>query len=164
MRECWQELVALLAPPIPYQREPLTASLGRLLGSTVQLSPLRLPLACSSLWLGFTGADRVGYNPDWPDHEIGLAGHTIGHLMLGHCGDVRDGGQFACTAGSLDDDDRRRLCRLLHDPDGGESRLFSDIEERAASVFSRVLAEQLGLRQARPDNDDCCVRPLVCIG
>ncbi len=65
----------------------------------MELASLVLPSACPSLWLGCTGVDRIGYNANWPEHEITLAGHTIGHLMLGHCGQVRDGGQFVCTAG-----------------------------------------------------------------
>jgi hypothetical protein len=165
VRECCQKLVALLPSPDPYHRERFTAGLGRLLGGTVKMVPLGLPMACSSLWLGLRGADRIGYNADWPEHEIELAGHVIGHLMLGHCGDVRDGGQFVCMAGSLGDDDSSRLCRLLHDPDIGVSRLFSDFEERAATVFSRVLAEHLGLQQAQPGDDGhYTADPLMCVG
>jgi len=165
VRDCCQELVALLPLPDPYHRERFTAGLGRLLKGTVELVPLGLPMACSSLWLGFTGADRIGYNADWPEHEIELAGHVIGHLILGHCGEVRDGGQFVCVAGSIGDDDRSRLCRLLDDPDVGVSRLFSDFEEDAATVFSRVLAEHLGLQQAQPGADGYYIAgPLMCVG
>jgi hypothetical protein len=46
-------------------------TLARRAGNRVELVPLRLPDACAALWLGFTGLDRIGYNQDWPQHEIG---------------------------------------------------------------------------------------------
>ncbi len=165
LRACCHELVALLPLPDPYHRERFTAGLGQLLGGTVELAPLVLPSACPSLWLGCTGADRIGYNANWPEHEIAMTGHAIGHLILGHCGEARDGGQFVCTAGRLDDLDRSRIRRLLHDPEDGLSRLFSDFEERAAGLFGRVLAEELSLLNAQPGDDSCdSADPLVCLG
>src|ERR1700677_5123582 len=86
-----REVVACLDLPGPYDQEGLSAVLGRLIGGTVRMVAVQLPAPCTAVWLGCTGSDRIGYNQDWPEHEISLAGHTIGHLVLGHCGPVRDG-------------------------------------------------------------------------
>jgi hypothetical protein len=107
---------AVLRLSAPYDRDRFETAVGEQAGSTVELIPMRLPASCMDLWLGYTGVDRVGYNQDWPGHEIELAGHAIGHLLLGHCGEPRDNGQFACSAPRLGKDDRRMLSRYLHDP------------------------------------------------
>jgi hypothetical protein len=154
-RERCQDLIGSLQLPGQYDGEQFTRALAQRAGNRVELLPLRLPDACAALWLGFTGVDRIGYNQDWPQHEIALAGHAIGHLLLGHCGEVRDGGQFACTAGCLDADDRRQLRRYLHDPaDDRISRLFSDGEEHQATVFAQELAGQSGVGLYRPAFED----------
>jgi len=155
-----QELVATLRLPGMCNAEEFADAVGRRTRTKVQLLPLRLPQACPALWLGFTGADRLGYNTDWPAHEISLAGHAFGHLALGHCDQVRDGGQFACTTGRLGRDDRGLLRQHLHDP--AISRVFSDGEEYAATVFARVLAESLGIRSGPPDSHG--MTALTCIG
>src|SRR5271154_5471625 len=77
-------------------REEFIRNLSGMLGQRIEIVPMRLPDACACLWLGFTGLDRIGFNPDWPGHELTLTAHAIGPLVLGHCGAVRDGGQFAC--------------------------------------------------------------------
>ena len=156
-----QELVAALRLPRMCGTEEFASTVGRHTGSTVLLMPLRLPEACTALWLGYTGADHIGYNPDWPADAIVLAGHAVGHLALGHCGQVRDGSQLACTAGKLGEDDRRMLGQHLHDP--SMSRLFSDREEYAATVFTRVLAEWIGIQHARPE-EMTTADVLTCIG
>ncbi|MBV9450755.1 MAG: hypothetical protein JO345_33180 [Streptosporangiaceae bacterium] len=165
VRERCGELVGSLGLRAPYDRQMFSAVLGKFLGSTVRIVPLRLPVGCASVWLGFTGVDRIGCNTGWPGHEIDLTGHAIGHLVLGHCGDTRDGGQFACTVPSLSEDDRRSLSRFMHESaEGGVSRLFSDGEERAAAVYSRVLCESLGIRRPRLGTD-CSTGPqLTCLG
>jgi len=123
VRERCGELVGSLGLRAPYDRQMFSAVLGKFLGSTVRIVPLRLPVGCASVWLGFTGVDRIGCNTGWPGHEIDLTGHAIGHLVLGHCGDTRDGGQFACTVPSLSEDDRRSLSRFMHESaEGGVSR------------------------------------------
>jgi hypothetical protein len=153
-----QELLATLRLPRTCGTEEFACAMGRHTGSSVRLMPLRLPETCPALWLGDTGADRVGYNQDWPAHAISLAGHAVGHLALGHCDQIRDGGQFACTVAKLGEDDRRLLGRHLHDPE--VSRLFSDGEEYAATVFTHVLAEWIGIKNAHPDGHIT----LTCVG
>ncbi|HXL93570.1 MAG TPA: hypothetical protein VN969_31955 [Streptosporangiaceae bacterium] len=161
-----REVVACLDLPGPYDQEGLSAVLGRLIGGTVRMVAVQLPAPCTAVWLGCTGSDRIGYNQDWPEHEISLAGHTIGHLVLGHCGPVRDGGQLACTAARLDADDRRILGRSLHEPvEYGISRLFSDGEEHMASVFAQVLADKLGISYSRRCAEDWTEPDaLTCVG
>ena len=154
-----QELVAAMRLPRTCGTEEFAYVVGRHTRSKMRLVPLRLPRTCTALWLGYTGADRVGYNQDWPAHVFSLAGHAVGHLALGHCDQVRDGGQFACTVGRLGTDDRCLLGRHLHDP--AVSRLFSNGEEYAATVFANVIAEWLGIRNGRPDGDDVA---LTCVG
>jgi hypothetical protein len=153
-----QELMAALRLPRTCGTEEFAGAMGRHTGSSMRLMPLRLPEACPALWLGDIGADRVGYNQDWPAHVLSLAGHAVGHLALGHCDQMRDGGQFACTVGELGMDDRRLLGRHLYDPE--VSRLFSDSEEYAATVFTHVLAEWIGIKNGHPDGDIA----LTCVG
>lgn len=163
LRERCQELIKALRIPRACGTEEFTASVGRRAGSKVRLVPLQLPEACTALWLGTTGSDRVGYNGDWPVHEINLTGHAFGHLILGHCGEARDGGQFVCTAGRLGVEDLRTLGRHLHDP--AVSRLFSDGEEHAAAVFAHVLAEWLGIRSGQLDAGNVASpAALTCVG
>jgi hypothetical protein len=123
------------------------ANLSGMLGQNVEIVPMHLPEVCACLWLGCTGLDRIGWNPEWPGHELTLTAHAIGHLVLGHCGTVRDGGQFAClpTHSGLTGREHDQLCRFLNDPLERLSRLFSDREERAAETFAARLADQLGL-------------------
>jgi hypothetical protein len=80
----------------PFNRVEFMKNLSATLGQRVQIVPMCLPDVCACLWLGFAGLDRIWFNPDWPGHELTLTAHAIGHLALGHCGTVRDGGQFAC--------------------------------------------------------------------
>jgi len=158
-----QERIATMRMPRRCGTEEFADAVGQLTGTTVRLAPLRLPPACTTLWLGYTNADSIGYNQDWPAQVISLAGHAAGHLALGHCQEVRDGGQFACTAGTLDADDRYLLGQHLHDP--AVSRLFSDGEEYAATVFAYVLAEWLGIRSGRADSGGLAASDvLTCIG
>jgi hypothetical protein len=130
----------------PFCRDEFLKNLSGVLGQRVEIVPMRLPEVCISLWLGFTGLDRVGFNPDWPGHELSLTAHAIGHLVLGQCGTVRDGGQFAClpVRSRLTCSDYDRLRDLLHDPAERLSRMFSDREEEAAEAFASGLGEQYG--------------------
>jgi hypothetical protein len=129
----------------------------------VELVPMRLPAPCQALWLGCTGADRFGYNQDWPEHEIELAGHAIGHVLLGHCTDPRDGGRFACTATRLSMDECRMLSRFLPDPaDFTMSRMFSDVEEREATAFGIALTELLGISSGQHTDGE--LGALRCVG
>lgn len=129
-------------------RDEFLKRLSEALGRRVDIVPMRLPDVCACLWLGFTGLDQLGFNPDWPGHELTLTAHAIGHLALGHCGTVRDGGQFACLPVRLrlEPCDYDRLHGLLHDPVDRLSRMFSDREEKAAEAFAIVLGEPLGWR------------------
>jgi hypothetical protein len=158
-----QELVATMRMPRRCGTDEFADAVGRLTGTKVRLAPLRLPPACTTLWLGYTSADSIGYNQDWPAQVISLAGHAVGHLALGHCDEVRDGGQSACTVGRLDTDDRYLLDQHLHDP--AVSRLFSDGEEYAATVFAHVLAEWLGIQNGRAGSRGLAPTDvLTCIG
>ena len=129
----------------PSGRSEFIKDLSDMLGQRVEIIPMRLPAACTCLWLGFTGLDRIGFNAEWPGHEFTLTAHAIGHLALGHCGIVRDSGQFACLPirsrpTCLDHD---RLRSLLHDPAERLCRMFSDREEDAARVFALGLDKRL---------------------
>jgi hypothetical protein len=150
----------------PFSRGEFMNNLRALLGQEVEIVPMHLPGPCSSLWLGFTGVDRIGFNPDWPGQEVTLTAHAIGHLALGHCGSTRDGGQFACVAAhtQLTCCDEDLLRRLLHDPAERLSRLFSDREEQAAGAFAAGLEQRLGRACAqqpggtcRPGGDSACI-------
>lgn len=139
--------------------------LERYLGQSVELVRMRMPSAVACIWLGFPGLDRLGYNSEWSMPSIKLTAHAIGHLSSGHCGEVRDGGQFACISApdSLSDPERRRLLRLLRDVDGGASRLFSDREEDQAELFAYQLWREMGIAPHTPGAQECRVR-LTCIG
>lgn len=130
----------------PFCRDEFMKNLSGVLGQDVEIVPMRLPEVCACLWLGFTGLDRIGFNPDWPGQELTLAAHAIGHLVLGHCGAVRDGGQFVClpARSRLTCCDHDRLRQLVHDPAERLSRKFSDGEEQAAGAFAACLEERLG--------------------
>jgi hypothetical protein len=152
----------------PFCRYQFMTNLSATLGQRTEIVPLRLPQTCACLWLGYTGLDRIGFNPDWPHpagpgDEITLTAHAIGHLVLGHCGSPRDGGQFAClpVRAELAPADRDQLRRLLHDPIERLSRLFSDAEEQDADTFAARLGDRLaGRRTARtrgPGNGFACI-------
>jgi hypothetical protein len=150
----------------PSCRDEFMKNLSVVLGQGVEIVPMRLPEVCACLWLGFTGLDRIGFNPDWPWQELTLTAHAIGHLVLGHCGTVRDGGQFAClpARSELTCCDHDRLRRLVHDPAQRLSRRFSDGEERAAGVVAAGLEERLGpacgqrrCGTCRPGTDFTCI-------
>lgn len=140
--------------------QALLSELGASLGGFVKIEPVTLPSACSCLWLGYTGTDRILVNPDWPGTAVAVTGHALGHLVLGHCGQVRDGGQFACAVrgANMATTDLDRLKRLLHDPAEGVSRLFSDGEEQAATDYARDLAARLD-RHVLSDQT-----PFACVG
>jgi hypothetical protein len=129
-----------------FSRDEFINNLSAMLGQRVEIVPIRLPEVCACLWLGFTGLDRIGFNPDWPGHEFVLTAHAVGHLVLGHCGDVRDGGQFTClpVRSRLTCCDHDHLRRLLHDPMERLSRLFSNGEEHAAGAFADGVGQRLG--------------------
>jgi hypothetical protein len=158
-----QQQAAVLQLPEPYSRERFEAAVGERAGCRVELVPMRLPAPCRALWLGYPSADRFGYNQDWPGHEVELAGHAIGHLLLGHCTDPRDGGRFACTATRLSAEECRMLSRFLPDPaDSSMSRMFSDGEEHEATAFGIALAELLGISsESRADGE---LGALRCVG
>ncbi|HXL95693.1 MAG TPA: hypothetical protein VN969_42780 [Streptosporangiaceae bacterium] len=128
-------------------RDQFMEKLSGMLGQGVEIVPMHLPEVCACLWLGCTGLDRIGFNPDWPGHDLTLTAHAIGHLVLGHCGPVRDGGQFACLPAhaGLTDRDHDHLRRFVNDPVERLSRLFSDREEKAAETFAARLGDRLGL-------------------
>jgi hypothetical protein len=130
----------------PFCWNEFMKDLSGVLGRGVEIVPMRLPEVCACLWLGFTGLDRIGFNPDWPGRELTLTGHAIGHLVLGHCGTVRDGGQFAClpVRSRLTCCAHDQLRRLAHNPAERLSRTFSDREEQAAGAFAAGLEERLG--------------------
>jgi hypothetical protein len=49
----------------PFCRDEFMKNLSGVLGQGVEIVPMRLPEVCACLWLGFTGLDRIGFNPDW---------------------------------------------------------------------------------------------------
>jgi hypothetical protein len=71
--------------------------LEKFLGNDVQIVAMRLPFGCAALWTGLTAADRFAFNLYWPVRAVEMVAHAAGHLLLGHCGKVRDAGQFACV-------------------------------------------------------------------
>jgi hypothetical protein len=64
----------------PVSRDEFIKNPSGMLGQRIEIVPVRLPDACACLWLGFTGLDRIGFNPDWPGHELTLTAHAIGRL------------------------------------------------------------------------------------
>jgi hypothetical protein len=141
----YDPMIESLAASEPFSDEDYAASLAAALGQDVEFSITRLPDPCICLWLGFTGVDRIWCNQDCPGRPTMLTAHAVGHLILGHCGTVRDGGQFASvlSGAQLSHDEHERLASRLHDASEGFSRLFSDREEHDAAEFAVALHERL---------------------
>lgn len=148
----------------PFSQEDYTASLAAALGQHVAFSPARLPEPCVCLWLGYTGVDRISCNRDCPGWPVVLTAHAVGHLIMGHCGTIRDGGQFACVlpGAQLSCCERERLASRLHDASDGVSRLFSDREEHDAAEFATALYERLENAGARITGD--LITSATCVG
>jgi hypothetical protein len=133
------------ATAVPASIRQFRKSLANRLGTDVQIVPGRLPGACASLWAGLVQADRIEFNPRWPAPVIELVAHAAGHLLLGHCGQVRDGGQFASLlGGAFDPVVRGRVQAVLPDPESAPERLFSDRDESQAEAFASRLLDRLG--------------------
>jgi hypothetical protein len=131
----------------------------------VTIVPVRLPPAVACMWLGYEKAEYIGYNQDWPVPAIEMIAHTTGHLVLQHCGTVRDCGQFAyALASGLDPVTRDQLRAILHDPDATPGRLFTAAEEHEAEHFATVHLDHLGepttLARQRQGED----LAFVCVG
>jgi hypothetical protein len=118
--------------------------LSRCLGTDVRIAARRLPDACASLWTGLEQADQIDFNANWPMPEVERIAHTAGHLLLGHCGQVRDGGRFACV---VEDGPavREHVRAVLPDREPQTpQRIFSDLEERQAETFAELLLTRFG--------------------
>lgn len=110
----------------------------------VELIPMDLPRECPAAWVGGVTSDCIGY-PVNGRVMLEAAAHAVGHLVLLHCGRVRDGGRFVCA----DPYDResvlhalpmllRQGCRELPEP------MFSYDEERAADEAGAALLVKCG--------------------
>lgn len=121
--------------------------LEKFLGNDVQIVAMRLPFGCAALWTGMTATDRFAFNLYWPVRAVELIAHAVGHLLLGHCGQVRDGGQLACILTDpreLDRVEQGRIADLLSETDCGPERLFDDEAEQAAEEFAARLMDRIG--------------------
>lgn len=160
----YDPMIASLAVSEPFSEEDYAASLAAALGQDVEIGPARLPEPCVCLWLGFTGIDRIWCNQNCPGRVALLTAHAVGHLLLGHCGMVRDGGQFACVLPGtrLSCGERERLASRLHDSSEPVSRLFSDQEERDATGFAVALRERL--ENPYPPQGGDLTAAAMCVG
>jgi hypothetical protein len=160
----YDPVIASLAVSEPFSEEDYAASLAAVLGHEVEVDATRLPEPCICLWLGFTGVDRIWCNQDCPGRLAMLTAHAVGHLILGHCGTVRDGGQFACvlTGAQLSHGEREHLASRLHDATEGFSRLFSDREEHDAADFAVALRERLEIAHGHESGE--LAASATCVG
>lgn len=139
------EAVSDPAIAVPASIHQFREGLARCLGTDVQIVPGRLPSVCASLWAGLEQAERIEFNPRWPAHVTELVAHAAGHLLLGHCGQVRDGGQFASLLGrGFDPVVRGRVQAVLPDPEFAPEPIFSDRQEHQAEDFASGLLDRLG--------------------
>jgi hypothetical protein len=142
--------------------EQFGAILGEFLHREVLIEPVHMPHAVACIWLGHEKTEYLGYNQDWPVPTIELIAHATGHLALGHCGSVRDCGQFACAlAPGIDPIALEEIRTLLHDPETIPERGFTDLQEHEADYFAAVHLEPLGLPASQHEGTDLA---FVCVG
>jgi hypothetical protein len=139
--------------------------LGEFLHRDVTIEPVHLPQAIACIWLGYENAEYLGYNQDWPVPAIKLIAHATGHLALGHCGSVRDCGQFASAlTPGIDPVACDEIRALLHDPEEAPDRRFTDLQEHEADYFATVHLDRLGQPATATDQDNGNDLAFVCIG
>lgn len=139
--------------------------LGEFLHRDMTIEPVQLPQAVACVWLGYEHAEYLGYNQDWPVPAIELIAHATGHLSLGHCGNVRDCGQFASAlAPGIDPIAREDIRSLFHDPEPTPQRGFTDIQEYDADYFAAVHLDRLGLATAAANHREGNDLAFVCVG
>lgn len=144
------------------------AILGEFLHREVLIEPVHLPHAVACIWLGYENTEYLGYNQDWPVPAIELIAHATGHLSLGHCGSVRDCGQFACVlAPGIAPAAREEIRGLLHDSETTPERGFTDLQEHEADYFAALHLEHLkqpghpATASGQDEGDDLA---FVCVG
>jgi hypothetical protein len=145
--------------------EQFGAILGEFLHRDVTVEPTNLPHAVACIWLGYENAEYLGYNQDWPVPAIELIAHATGHLSLGHCGSVRDCGQFACAlAPRIDPTAREEIRAFLHDPEAILERGFTELQEHEADYFATVHIERLSRPTAAGHLGEGKDLAFVCVG
>lgn len=130
----------------------LREALLSVLGGDVRLVPADLPSGCSAAWLGGPGTDWIAHASD--ASAAAAVAHVAGHLILLHCGRVRDGGRFACT--DARDDSRDLLYRIRAFVGDRElpAPLFTPEEERAADEVAADLLARCGYPASAPARRD----------
>jgi hypothetical protein len=139
-----QSRIEALPKSSMFQLEQFGVMLGKFLHRDVTIRPAQLPHAVACIWLGYDNAEYLGYNQDWPVPAIELIMHATGHLALGHCGSVRDCGQFASAlAPGIHPIARDQIRALLHDPEEAPDRRFTGLQEHEADYFATVHLDRL---------------------
>jgi hypothetical protein len=139
--------------------------LGEFLHRDVIISPVHLPHGVACIWLGYENAEDLGYNQDWPVPAIELIAHATGHLALGHCGGVRDCGQFASAlASGIDPVAREEIRSLFHEPGEAPDRRFTDLQEHEADYFATVHLDRLGQTASVIGWHESVDQAFVCVG
>jgi hypothetical protein len=103
-----------LVATFPFDAEALATAVTERLGQPVQIIPRWLPVDSARKWTGPVDEDVIVYNADRPELAVAPTGHAVGHLLLGHCGQVRESCQFASIASTAmrsrkDAGEQRRL-------------------------------------------------------
>lgn len=119
--------------------EQFEAALHTAVQSDIRLVPMDLPKECPAAWVGDVTADFIGY-PQNGHVTLEAVAHAVGHLLLLHCGRIRDGGRFACT----DPHDQQAVTHVLPvvvEPGDDElpQPMFTDDEERGADEAAAAL-------------------------
>lgn len=120
-------------------RDVLQAAVQR----DVRLIPMNLPQGCPAAWVGGIASDYIGY-PRNGQVTLDAVVHTAGHLVLLHCGRIRDGGRFVCTKAHDQQAFLRVLPMFIEQVGELPHPLFSDDEERAADETAAALLARCG--------------------
>lgn len=131
----------------------------------IRLVPTDLPPGCSAAWFGGVKSDWIGY----PRRQMAASAvaHVAAHLILLHCGSVRDGGRFVCmdTQGMLWAARCRIHAFLGQDDDEVPGPLFTSEEEQEADELAAVLLARCGRRASIPAQSRSVPRGIFrCVG
>lgn len=110
----------------------------------IRLTPMNLPQECAAAWVGGITSDYIGY-PQNSEVPLEAIAHAVGHLVLLHCGRIRDGGRFVCTD-PHDQDSVVHALPMLAEQGRHElpHPLFTYDEERAADETGAILLATSG--------------------